>query len=117
VFANVVDQKGADCAPIVGGGDSTVPLLAGSIPDLCLDGLRIDLDGSSGKLYADGGLGIQVELIASETAQEVGFTNARISDQHDCGGISKGEAEQRKRAAGTFEEKLWKRTALAQLPS
>lgn len=83
VFADIVHQQSADSSPIVGGGDGAVPLLAGSIPDLCLDGFGVHLDGPCGELYADGGLGVEVELIASKTAQQVGLADARISDQDD----------------------------------
>lgn len=34
------------------------------------------------KLYADGGLGLQVELIAGEPAQQVGLADPRITNQH-----------------------------------
>jgi hypothetical protein len=34
------------------------------------------LDGPGRELDADCGLGIEVELVACESAQEVGFTNA-----------------------------------------
>lgn len=75
VLADIVDKQRADCAPVVCGGDGTVPLLAGCIPDLRLDGLRIDLDRPGRKLYADGRLGVEIELVACKSAQEVGFTD------------------------------------------
>lgn len=58
VLADIVDEQGADSSPVVGGGDGAVPLLASGIPDLCLDGLGVDLDGSGGELDADGRLGV-----------------------------------------------------------
>lgn len=89
VLADVVDEQGADSTPVVGGCDGAVSLLAGGIPNLRLDGLRIDLDGPRGKLDADGRLGVKVKLVAGETTQKVGFTNTRVSDQDDYGGLAR----------------------------
>lgn len=44
VFADVVDEKRTDSAPVVGRGDGTVAFLACRVPDLCLDCLGVDLD-------------------------------------------------------------------------
>lgn len=54
--------------------------MSGCIPDLGLDGLGVDLDRSSRELNADGGLGIDVELVARESTQQVGLSDARVSD-------------------------------------
>ena len=81
VLANVVDEQGADSAAVVGGGDRSVALLAGGIPDLRLDGFGIDLDGAGGELDADSRLGVEVELVASETTEQVGLADARVTDQ------------------------------------
>ena len=44
-----------------------IPNYSGTcVPDLSLNGLSVDLDASGGKLHADGGLGLQVELVACE---------------------------------------------------
>lgn len=83
VLADVVDEEGADRAPVVGRGDGAVSLLTGGIPNLRLDGLGIDLDGSGGELDADSRLGVQVELISGESTQQVGFSDTRVSNQHD----------------------------------
>lgn len=53
VLADIVDEKGTDSAAVVGRGDGTVALLTGSIPDLCLDGLRVHLNRASRKLHTD----------------------------------------------------------------
>ena len=76
VLADVVDEQGAHCAAVVCRGDGAVPLLAGGIPDLRLDGLGVDLDRPGRELDADGRLGVEVELVAGESAQQVGFTDA-----------------------------------------
>lgn len=82
VLADIVDEQGAHCSSVVGGCDGAVSLLAGGIPDLCLDRLRIYLDTPSRKLHADGRLGVEVELVAGEPAQQIGLTDAGVSDQH-----------------------------------
>ena len=87
VLADVVDEQGADGASVVGGGDGAVALLAGGIPDLGLDGLGVDLDGAGRELDADGRLRVDVELVAGESAQQVGLSDAGVSDQDDYRGI------------------------------
>ena len=81
VLADVVDEEGADGTTVVGRGDGTVALLTGSIPDLSLDGFGIDLDAASGKLDADGGLAVKVELVARETREQVGLSDTTVSYQ------------------------------------
>lgn len=58
VLADVVYEQGTDGTTIICGGDGAVTLLTGSIPNLCLDRLGIDLDGSGGKLNTDSRLGV-----------------------------------------------------------
>ena len=43
-----------------------VPFLAGGVPNLGLDNLAVDLEGAGGELDADGGLGLEAELVARE---------------------------------------------------
>lgn len=85
MLADIVDEQGADGTSVVRGRDGAVPFLAGGVPNLCLDGLGVDLDGSGGKLDADGGLGVYVELIPSESTEQVGLSDTRVSDQNNCG--------------------------------
>lgn len=40
------------------------------------------MEGSSGELDADGGLGFKAKLIASEAGEEIGLANAGVADQH-----------------------------------
>lgn len=61
--------------------------MACCVPDLCLDRLCVDLNGSGCELDADGGLGVKVEFISGESAEEIGFTDARVTDQDDWGGV------------------------------
>lgn len=41
-----------------------------------------NLEGSSGEFDADGGLGLEAELVAGESGEEVGLADARIADQN-----------------------------------
>jgi hypothetical protein len=104
VLADVVDEQRSHGAAVVSRGDGAVSLLAGRIPDLRFDGLSVDLDRASRKLDTNCRLGVEVELVAGESAQQVGFTNARVSDQDDCGMLAGGACE--RLTAGTLEEKL-----------
>ena len=52
-------------------GDGSVPFLACRIPDLCFDRLSIDRKTASGKLHTDSALGLKVELVASESREQV----------------------------------------------
>ncbi|BAT07494.1 Os09g0327150, partial [Oryza sativa Japonica Group] len=51
--------------------EGTSPLLAGGVPDLGLDDLVVDADAPGGELDADGGLGLEAELVAGEAGEEV----------------------------------------------
>ena len=84
VLADVVDEQSSNGAAVVGRGDGSVALLAGRVPDLRLDRLCVDLDAAGCEFDADGGLGVQVELIAGESREKVGLADARVSDQHHC---------------------------------
>jgi hypothetical protein len=83
VLADVVDEQGADSAAVVGRRNGAVPLLACCVPDLSLDRLGVNLDGTRGELDADGRLGVEVELVAREAAEQVGFTNPGVADEDD----------------------------------
>lgn len=54
---DVIDKEGTDSASIVSASDGTVPLLAGSVPDLRFDGFAIDGDATGCKLHTDSRLG------------------------------------------------------------
>ena len=76
VLAYVIDQQCSNGTTVVCGGDGAVSFLASSVPDLSLDGFGVHLDRSGSKLHTDSRLGIEVELVASKSAQQVGFTDA-----------------------------------------
>lgn len=82
VLADIVHEESTHGTAVIGRRDGTVAFLTRSIPNLSLDRLGIDLDGTSRKLNTDRGLGVQVELVASEPAQQIGLANARVSDEH-----------------------------------
>lgn len=82
MFANIVNEESADRATVVGRGNRPVTFLTSSIPNLSLDRLGIDLDGAGCEFDTDSRLGVQVELVTGETAQQVGLSDTRISDQH-----------------------------------
>ncbi|RUP44308.1 hypothetical protein BC936DRAFT_149651 [Jimgerdemannia flammicorona] len=54
-----------------------------SIPNLGLDSLVVDLDGTGRKFDTDGRFGLEVELITGEPREQVGFTDTRVSDKDD----------------------------------
>lgn len=81
VLGDVVDEESPDGAPVVSRGDGPIALLAGSVPDLGLDGLPLGLDRFGRELDADGRLGLQVELVAGKAGEEVGLADARVADQ------------------------------------
>lgn len=81
VLADVVNEQRTDRTAVVGRCNGTVSLLTGSIPDLSLDGLGVDLDGSGRKLDADRRLRVKVELISSETTQQVRLSDTGVSNK------------------------------------
>jgi hypothetical protein len=62
--------------------DLGVPFLAGGVPDLGLDDLVVDVDAAGGELDADGGPGVEAELVAREAREQVGLADARVADEH-----------------------------------
>lgn len=84
VLADIVYKESSDSAAIVSGGDGTITLLSGGIPDLSLDCFGIHLDAASRELNSDGGLGIQVEFVAGESREKVGLSNTGVSNEDNC---------------------------------
>lgn len=81
VLADVVDEQRSDSAAVVCARDGAVALLAGRVPDLGFDGLVVDLDAAGGKLDADGGLAVEIEFVAGESREQVGFADAGVSNK------------------------------------
>lgn len=80
VLADVVDEERAHRATVVRRRDGPVALLPRRVPDLRLDRLGVYLDRPCGEFDADGRLGVKVELIAGEAAQQVGLSDAGVSN-------------------------------------
>lgn len=64
-----------------GKGKKIKPFLACGVPDLGLDDFGIDVQGAGGELDANGGLGLQVELVLGEAREEVGLAHAGVADE------------------------------------
>ena len=82
VFADIVDKKGTHRTTVVGRGDRTVTFLTSSIPDLSLDRLGIHLDRAGCELDTDSRLGVQIEFVPGESAQQVGLSDTRVTNKH-----------------------------------
>ena len=59
------------------------PLLTSGVPNLGLDDLVVDVDASGGELDADRGLGLEAELVAGESREEVGLADAGVANEDD----------------------------------
>lgn len=79
---NIVNNKRTDSAAIVSGSDGPEALLAGGVPDLGLDLLAVDIDDLGLELHSNGGLGVLVELVASEPPEQVRLPHRRVPNQH-----------------------------------
>nr|ACN34673.1 unknown [Zea mays] len=44
---------------------------------------QFTLQGAGGELDADGGLGLEAELVAGESGEDVGLADAGVADEHD----------------------------------
>lgn len=75
MLADVVDKKSTDRSSVVCRCDCAISLLTCCVPYLCLDRLCVDLDRSGCELDSDRRLGIEIEFVSCETAQQVGFAD------------------------------------------
>ena len=64
------------------GRGASVPLLAGGVPDLRLDGLVLDDERSRLELDPDGGLGVEAELVAGEAREQLRLAHRGVADEH-----------------------------------
>lgn len=69
VLGDIVDEQSADGAAVVGRGDGAIAFLTRSVPDLGFDGLAVDLDAAGCEFDADGGLAVEIELVACEAGE------------------------------------------------
>ena len=54
--------------------------MAGGVPNLGLDDLIVDVNASGGEFNADGGLGLEAELVSGEPGKQIGLTDAGVAD-------------------------------------
>lgn len=98
--ADVVHEQGPDGTAVVGRSDGPVALLARRVPDLGLEHLTVNLDRFRGrKLDPDCGLGLEVELVLGEAAEDVGLAHAALAY------CEKEEEEERVRRGGGGESR------------
>jgi hypothetical protein len=81
-IGDVVHQKDAVGALVVGAGDGPEALLAGCVPDLELNHLAVDIHGLEPEVDPNGGQVVLVELVVSEPEQEARLAHPRIADNH-----------------------------------
>lgn len=104
MLADIVNKQCAHRTAVVGRGDGAVALLTSCVPDLRLDSLCVYLNRTGSELNTDCGLGVEVELIPSEPAEQVRFTDSRVSDEDDLGMLAQPLI--RTKAGCTFEKEL-----------
>lgn len=56
--------------------------MASGVPYLSLDSFAIDDEGFGLKLDADGGFGIDVELVPRKPSEKLGLADGGVTDQH-----------------------------------
>lgn len=69
MFSNIVDQECTGCTTVVGVGDGSNFLVAGSVPDLNHDVLSVDVEGFGGELDSDGGVELEGEFVVAESGE------------------------------------------------
>ena len=52
-----------------------------SIPDLSFNYFTLNANGPGSEFDSNGALAIRIELIGSETHQQIGFTDTRVTNQ------------------------------------
>ncbi len=82
------------------GSDGPEPLLPGRVPDLQLDGLAVQLDGSDLEVDADGGdVGFGVGVVG-EPQQQAGLAHAGVADQEQLEQVVAGGRERKRSEEG-----------------
>ena len=75
VICDVVNQKDAHGSTIVRGGDGAEALLAGRVPNLQLNALAIQFDGSDFEVNSNGGNKTRGERVIRESKQKAGLSD------------------------------------------
>ena len=68
-------------ALVVAAGDGLEALLTSGVPNLQLDGLAVDLDGTDLEVDSDGGHKVVSEDVIGESEQERGLADAGVSNE------------------------------------
>ncbi|BAS93139.1 Os05g0280350, partial [Oryza sativa Japonica Group] len=80
-LCDVVNKESPNSATVVSTCDGTISLLSCCVPDLSLYSGG-DLQGFGGELDADGGLGVEGEVVAGEAGEDIRLADAAVADQH-----------------------------------
>lgn len=83
VLRDIVYQQSTHRTSVICRGNGSVSFLTSSVPDLGLDCLGVDLNRAGGEFDADSGFGVEIKLVTGETAEQVGFTDSRVTNQDD----------------------------------
>mmetsp|Transcript_31517 Transcript_31517/g.93641 ORF Transcript_31517/g.93641 Transcript_31517/m.93641 type:complete len:254 (-) Transcript_31517:50-811(-) len=80
---DVVHDDCCSSAPVVHGRERVVPLLAGRVPNLKLDGRVVERDRLRQKRSADGGLLVLEELPAHKAQHKRALPDCAVAEQHE----------------------------------
>lgn len=83
LIRNVIHQQNAHGATVVGGSDGAEALLPRRVPDLQLDALAVQLDGSYLEVDADGCDEGRGEGVFAEAQQTARLAHARVADEEE----------------------------------
>ena len=75
----VKDHKDCLNVPVDGSDHFAERFLSSCVPDLRLDGLAVNLDAAGREFDTDGGFAVEVEFVAGEAREQVGFADARVA--------------------------------------
>lgn len=79
---DIVDKESTSGTSVVGPGDTFEGLLAGSVPNLQLDVLFLDLDRSGSEFHSDGQVVMHSESLVCELQKQARFAHSRVSDDN-----------------------------------
>lgn len=74
--SDIIDKQCTNSSSVVCTCDCTISFLAGSIPNLGLDDLVIDMNATRSEFDADGGFGLEAELVSREPGKQIGLADA-----------------------------------------
>lgn len=79
--SDVIGHNDTVSTLVIAAGDSLEALLACSVPNLQLDSLSVDLDGTDLEVYSDGGHEVVCEYIVCKSEQKRGLADTGVSDE------------------------------------